>query len=197
MFESVGSRATAFSSAWLDRCVWNLRDGIAAMGQTVMSEQTIRKRTTIRVLAIVLIPVFTGAIVFFALGSGWMYPRDVSVRQLQEHPSVYVNQKVNAVGYLVKHTAPHFGDIYTLCEGDPRNLYFAVNPCIAVAGASSMIDPYLSFIYNGTKYETPLSPCDYAVPCRVVVSGVFLDRGPVTDASQYIIEASSVTWSAE
>ncbi len=29
---------------------------------------------------------------------------------------------------------------------------------------------------------------------RVIVSGVFTDRGPVTDASQYVIEASSMAW---
>jgi len=161
-----------------------------------MTKQTIKNRTTVvvRLLAIALILIFLGAFVFFALGPGWLYPCDVSVRQLHERPSVYIGQRVNAVGYLVKHTAPHFGDTYTLCEGDPRNLYFAYNPCIAVAGASSTIDPYPSLLYNGTNYEVALSPCSFAVPCRVVVSGVFIDRGPVIDASQYVIEASSVAW---
>jgi len=160
------------------------------------AKQTIKGRTTIRIrlLAMALVLVFMGAFVFFALGPGWLYPRDVSLRQLNEHPSVYVGQKVKAVGYLVKHVAPHLGDTYILCEGDPRNLYFAYNPCIAVAGASSTIDPYISIIYDGTNYEVALSPCSFAVPCRVVVSGIFIDRGPVTDASQYAIEASSVTW---
>jgi hypothetical protein len=102
---------------------------------------------------------------------------------------------VNVIGYLVKHTAPHFGDTYTLCEGDPRNLYFAENPCIAVSGSeSTAIDPCLSFVYNGTNYEVALSPCSFALPCRVVVSGVLIDRGPVTDASEYVIEASSMAW---
>ena len=161
-----------------------------------MTEHTTRNRTTvgIRLLAIVLILVFMGAFAFFGLGPGWLYPRDVSVRQLHERPSVYVGQQVKAVGYLVKHTAPHFGDTYTLCEGDPRNLYFAENPCVAVAGPPATIDPYLSLLYNGTNYEVALSPCSFAVPCRVVVSGVFTDRGPVIDASQYVIEASSVAW---
>ena len=162
---------------------------------TVMTGQT-KNRTAVRTrhLGIVLILVFIGALLFFASSPGRLYPLDVSVRQLQEHPSAYVGQKLNTIGYLVKHTAPHFGDSYTLCEGDPRNLYFAVNPCIAVTGASSTIDLYLSLIYNGTDYEVPLSPCSFAFPCRVMVSGVFMDRGPVTDASQYVIEASSVAW---
>jgi hypothetical protein len=165
------------------------------LDRAVVSENT-RNRTAIgiRLLPIVIILVLVGAFVFFGLGPGWLYPREVSVRELHEHSSAYVGQKVNAVGYLVKHTAPHFGDNYNLCEGDPRNLYFALNPCIAVVAAPSTIDPYLSLIYNGTSYEVPLSPCSFAVPCRVVVSGVFMDRGPVTDASQYAIETSSVAW---
>lgn len=158
-------------------------------------EQTkIGTSVEVQLLAIALILVLVTAIVFFSLGSGWLCRRDVSVRQLHEHPSIYIGQKVNVVGYLVKHTAPHFGDDYTLCEGDPRNLYFAVNPCIAVDGESSTIDAHLSLMYNGTNYEVALSPCSFAVPCRVIVSGVFIDRGPVTDASQYLIEASSVAW---
>jgi len=159
-------------------------------------EHAVKSRTTvgIRLLVMVLILVFVGAFVFFALGPGWLYPRDVSVRQLHEHPTVYAGQQVKAVGYLVKHTAPHFGDDYTLCEGDPRNLYFAENPCVAVAGPPATIDPYLSLVYNGTNYEVVLSPCSFAFPCRVVVSGVFTDRGPVTDASQYVIEALSAAW---
>jgi len=162
----------------------------------MVSQHAVKSRSTvgIRLLAIVLILVFAGVFVFFALGPGRLYPRDVSIRQLHEHPSVHAGQQVKAVGYLVKHTAPHFGDDYTLCEGDPRNLYFAENPCVAVAGPPATIDQYLSLVYNGTNYEVVLSPCSFAVPCRVVVSGVFMDRGPVTDASQYVIEASSVTW---
>jgi hypothetical protein len=143
----------------------------------------------------VLILVFVGAFVFFGLGPGWLYSRDLSVRQLHDHPSIYVSEKVNVIGYLVKHTPPHFGDTYTLCEGDPRNLYFAENPCITVSGtASTAIDAYHSFVYNGTSYEVVLSPCSFAMPCRVAVSGVLIDRGPVTDTSQYVIEASSVAW---
>jgi len=163
--------------------------------RAIASEQ-VKNRTAIgiRLVAIMLILVFVAAFVFFALGPGWLYPRDASVRELHEHPSAYVGQEVNVVGYLVKHTAPHFGDDYTLCEGDPRNLYFAVNPCVAVLGQSSEIDRYLSLTYDGTNYEVVPSPCSYAVPCRVVVSGVFIDRGAVTDASRYVIEASSLAW---
>jgi len=167
------------------------------MDRASVTPQTVKGKTIvgIRLLAIVLILVLMGAFVFFGLGPGWLYPRDLSVRQLHEHPSVYVGQKVNVIGYLVKHTAPHFGDTYTLCEGDPRNLYFAENPCIAVSSAASTaIDPYLSFVYDGTNYEAALSPCSFALPCRVVVSGVLIDRGPVTDASEYVIEASSMAW---
>lgn len=164
-----------------------------------MTKQNVKTRTIIRirVLAIMLMVVFVGAIVVIALGPGWLSPRDVSVRRLYEHPSVYVGQKVRVVGYLVKHVAPHFGDTYTLCEGDPRNVYFAVNPCIAVAGAPSTIDTHLSFIYDGVDYAVALSPCSYAVPCRVVLSGIFIDRGPVTDASRYVLEVSSAAWSPE
>ena len=162
---------------------------------TVATEQANNETVIkIRLLATLLILVFVGAFVFFALGPGRLYPHEVSIRELYEHPSVYVGQKVSVVGYLVKHTALHFGDDYTLCEGDPRNLYFAVNPCIAVAGSSSTIDLYLSLIYNGTNYEVPPSPCSFAVPCRVHVSGVFIDRGTVTDVSQYVIEGSSLAW---
>lgn len=148
----------------------------------------------IRFLAIVSILVFIGAFVFFGLEPGWLVPRDVSVRQLQEHPSLHVCQKVNVVGYLVKHIAPHFGDTYILFEGDPRNLYFAYNPSIPVAGVPSTLDQYPSLFFDGTYYEVAPSSCSFAVPCRVVVSGVFTDRGPVTDASQYVIETSSVAW---
>jgi hypothetical protein len=148
----------------------------------------------IRILAIVLILVFMCAFAFYALGPGWLHPRDFSVRELREHPSNYVGQKVSVTGFLVKHIAPHFGDTYTLCEGDPRNLYFAQNPCIAVVATPSAIDPYLSLLYNGTDYEVVLSPCSFAAPCRVVVSGIFIDRGPVTDSSRYVIEASSLAW---
>jgi len=163
--------------------------------RAIASEQ-VKNRTTvgIRLVAIMLILVFVAALVFFGLGAGWLYPRDVSVRELHEQASAYVGQEVNVVGYLVKHTGPHFGDDYTLCEGDPRNLYFAVNPCVAVLGQSSEIDRYLSLTYDGTNYEVVPSPCSYAVPCRVVVSGVFIDRGAVTDASRYVIEASSLAW---
>jgi hypothetical protein len=162
-----------------------------------VTAQTVKNGTTagVSLLAVVLILVFVGAFLLLALGPGWLYPRDLSVRQLHDYPSIYVGQKVNVIGYLVKHTAPHFGDTYTLCEGDPRNLYFAENPCIGVSGeASPAIDPYLSFVYNGTNYEAAISPCSFAMPCRVIVSGVLIDRGRVTDASQYVIEASSVAW---
>lgn len=162
-----------------------------------LATQTVKNRTTveIRLVAIMLVLIFLSAFVFFGLGPGWLYARDLSVRQVHDHPSIYVGQKVNVIGYLVKHTGPHFGDTYTLCEGDPRNLYFAENPCIAVSAATpTAIDPYLSFVYNGTNFEVALSPCSFAVPCRVIVSGVLVDQGPVTDASQYVIEASSAAW---
>jgi len=163
--------------------------------RAIVTEQTKNGTTVgIRLLATVLILIFVGAFVFFALGPGWLYPRDVSVRELHEHPSVYVGQKVSVVGYLVKHTVPHFGDNYSLCEGDPRNLYFAVNPCVAVLGESSTIDLHISLLYDGINYEVAPSPCSLAVPCRVVVSGVFTDRGPMTDASQYAVESSSAAW---
>jgi len=148
----------------------------------------------IRLLAVVLILVLVSASVFFVLSPGWLYPRETSVRQLHEHSSAYVGQKVVSVGYVVKYSPPHFGDDYNLCEGDPRNVYFAANPCIAVIATPSTIDHYISFIYNGTDYEVPLSICSFSFPCRVVVSGIFVDRGPVADASQYVIEASSMAW---
>ena len=160
-----------------------------------MSQQATKNRTTVTILAIVLILVVVGAFLFFAFGPGRLYPREVSIRQLRENPSLYAGQQVKAVGYLAKHTAPHFGDTYTLCEGDPRNLYFAENPCVAVAGPPATIDPFRSLIYDGTNYEA--GSCPFAVPCRVVASGVFVDRGPVVDASQYAIEASSLAWFAE
>ena len=163
--------------------------------RAVVSENSGNKTTVrIRLLAVMLILVFVGASVFFVLGPGRLRPREVSVRQLLERSSAYVGQKVVSVGYLVKYSAPHFGDDYNLCEGDPRNLCFAVNPCIAIVAAPSTIDSHISFIYNGTDYEVPLSICSFSFPCRVVVSGVFVDRGPVADASQYAIEASSVAW---
>ncbi len=148
----------------------------------------------IRLLATVLLIIFVGAFILFVAAPGRLYPRELSVRELYQHPSNYVGQKVSAVGYLVKYSAPRFGDDYNLCEGDPRNEYFAVNPCIAVGGSSSAIDRYLALTYNGTKYEVVQSPCSFAAPCRVEVSGVFVDRGPVTDASQYVVEATSMTW---
>lgn len=163
--------------------------------RAVVSENSGNRTTVrIRVLAVMLILVFMGASIFFVLGPGRLYRREVSVRQLHERSSAYVGQKVTSVGYLVKYSAPHFGDDYSLCEGDPRNLYFAANPCIAVVAAPSTIDSCISFIYNGTDYEVPLSICSFSFPCRVVVSGVFVDRGLVADASQYAIEASSMAW---
>ena len=143
-------------------------------------------------LAIMLVS--AGSILLFGLEHDRTYSYDVSLRELNEHPSNYVNNKVKAVGYLVKHTAPHFGDSYSLCEGDPRNLYFAYNPCITITGTNSIIDPYVGFTYNGTDYEVVLSPCSFAVPCRVIVTGVFIDRNGIVDASQYAIEVSSVTF---
>jgi hypothetical protein len=148
----------------------------------------------IRVLAIVLILVFAGAVIFFTLDRDLFRPRDVSIGELYDRPSGYIGRKVNAVGYLVKYTAPHLGDDYRLYEGDPRNLYFAVNPSIAVSGESSIVDRYISFTYDGSSYVAAPSPCSFAVPCRVAVSGVFTDRGAVTDVSQYVIEASSFAW---
>ncbi|MGA2239303.1 MAG: hypothetical protein ABSG74_08835 [Candidatus Bathyarchaeia archaeon] len=166
------------------------------MTDRAMGSENSGNRTTvgIRLLAVMLILVFMGASVFFVLAPGRLHPREVSVRQLYERSSTYVGQKVTSVGYLVNYSAPHFGDDYSLCEGDPRNLYFAVNPCIAVVAAPSTIDSHISFVYNGTDYEVPLSICSFSFPCHVVVSGVFVDRGPVADASQYAIEASSVAW---
>ena len=148
----------------------------------------------IRVLAVVLILVFGGAFIFFTLDRELFRPRDVSIGELYAHPSGYIGRKVNAVGYLVKYTVPHLGDDYRLYEGDPRNLYFAFNPSIAVFGKSSTVDRYLSFTYDGSKYVAVPSPCSLAVPCRVAVSGVFTDRGAVTGVSQYVIEASSFAW---
>jgi hypothetical protein len=167
----------------------------AVTDRTIVTEHTTRRTSVgVRLLIMVLVLVLVGVIVFSASGPGWFYPRDVSATELYEHPSTYVGQKISVVGYLVKHTASHFGDEYTLCEGDPRNLYFAVNPCIAVSGGSSAVDRYLSFLYDGNKYEVAPSPCSFALPCRVAVSGVFIDRGTVTDISQYAIEASEFAW---
>jgi hypothetical protein len=148
----------------------------------------------IRILAIVLILVFVSAFIFFTLDRDLFRPQDVSIGELYDHPSKYIGRKVNAVGYLVKYVAPHLGDDYRLYEGDPRNLYFAVNPSIAVSGKPSIVDQYLSFTYDGSEYVAAPSPCSLAVPCRVAVSGVFIDRGAVTDVSQYVIEASSFAW---
>jgi hypothetical protein len=148
----------------------------------------------IRLLAIVLILVFVSAFIFFTLDRDLFRPQDVSIGELYDHPSRHIGRKVNAVGYLVKYVAPHLGDDYRLYEGDPRNLYFAVNPSIAVSGKPSIVDQYLSFTYDGSEYVAAPSPCSLAVPCRVAVSGVFIDRGAVTDVSQYVIEASSFAW---
>jgi hypothetical protein len=147
-----------------------------------------------RFLAIVLILVFVSAFIFFTLDRDLFRPQDVSIGELYDHPSRYIGRKVNAVGYLVKYVAPHLGDDYRLYDGDPRNLYFAVNPSIAVSGRQSIVDQYLSFTYDGSEYVAAPSPCSLAVPCRVAVSGVFIDRGAVTDVSQYVIEASSFAW---
>jgi hypothetical protein len=159
-----------------------------------MEETKNRTAVRIRLLAVVLILVFVGAFIFFTLDHDLFRPRDVSIGELYDHPTVYIGRKVNAVGYLVKYTGPHLGDDYRLYEGDPRNLYFAVNPSIAVSHKSSIADRYLSFTYDGSKYEAAPSPCSFALPCRVAVSGVFTDRGAVTDVSQYAIEASSFAW---
>jgi hypothetical protein len=148
----------------------------------------------IRLLAMVLILVFVGAFMFFTLDRGLFRPQDVSIGELYDHPSWYIGRKVNAVGYLVKYTAPHLGDDYRLYQGDPRNLYFAVNPSIAVSGESSIVDRYLSFTYDGSKYVAAPSPCSFAVPCLVAVSGMFANQGAVADVSQYMIEASSFAW---
>jgi hypothetical protein len=158
-------------------------------------ENTPNGRTIrIRLLAIVLILVFVSAFIFFTLDRDVFRPQDVSIGELYDHPSKYIGRKVNAVGYLVKYIAPHLGDDYRLYEGDPRNLYFAVNPSIAVSGKPSIVDQYISFTYDGSNYVAAPSPCSFAVPCRVVVSGVFTNRGQVTDVSQYVIEASSFAW---
>ncbi|WP_455278340.1 hypothetical protein [[Eubacterium] cellulosolvens] len=164
------------------------------MDRIIMLKQNIKRTTINRLLVLAIIFVSAGSILLFGLGLNRTYSTDVSLRELNEHPSNYVNKKVKAVGYLIKHTAPHFGDTYILCEGDPRNLYFAYNPCIAITGTTSIIDPYIGFIYNGTNYEVALSPCSFAVPCRVIVTGVFIDRNEIVDASQYAIEVSSVTF---
>jgi hypothetical protein len=148
----------------------------------------------IRLLAIVLILVFVSAFIFFTLDRDLFRPQEVSIGELYDHPSTYIGRKVNALGYLVKYVAPHLGDDYRLYEGDPRNLYIAVNPSIAVSGKPSIVDRYLSFTYDGSEYVAAPSPCSLAVPCRVAVSGVFIDRGAVTDVSQYVIEALSFAW---
>ena len=62
----------------------------------------------VRLLAIALILVHMRAFVFFSFGPEWLYPPDVSVRELEAHSSAYVGQGMNVVGYLVKHTGPHF-----------------------------------------------------------------------------------------
>jgi hypothetical protein len=160
-------------------------------------EETQKKTSVrIRLLATMLILVVGGAFIFFILDHDLFRARDVSIGELYDHPSAYVGRKVNAVGYLVKYIAPHLGHDYHLYEGDPRNLYFAVNPSIAVSGQSSIVDRYISFTYDGSKYVAAPSPCSFAVPCRVAVSGVFTDRGAVTGVSQYVIEASSFAWHA-
>jgi hypothetical protein len=159
-----------------------------------MFKQNIKRSTINRLLVLAIILVSAGSILLFGLGLNRTYSYDVSLRELNEHPSNYVNKKVKTVGYLTKHSAPHFGDTYHLCEGDPRNLYFAYNPCIAINGTPSIIDPYVGIIYNGTNYEVVPSPCSFAVLCRVVVTGVFIDRNEIVDASQYAIEVSSVTF---
>jgi hypothetical protein len=155
-----------------------------------------RNRTAVRIrlLAILLILVFVSAFVFFTLDRDLFRPRAVSIGELCDHPSAYIGRKVNAVGYLVKYIVPHLGDDYRLYEGDPRNVYFAVNPSIAVSGESSIVDRYLSFTYDGSKYLAAASPCSFALPCRVGVSGVFTNRSAATDVSQYVIEASSFAW---
>ena len=163
--------------------------------RTYLSTDRTKNRTLIRVcfLAALLILVLASTWVFFSLGPGWLYSRDVSVRELYERSAFHVGQKVNAVGYLVKLAAPHFGDDYSLCEGDPRNMYFAVNPCIAVAGSSSTIDRYTSLIFNGTNYEVAPSPCSFAVPCRVAERGL-VSHGPCLKTHSFTGEIAVKWW---
>jgi hypothetical protein len=49
---------------------------------TVTKQTKNRTAFGIRFLGIMLILVFVGAFLFFALRPGWLYPREVSVRQL-------------------------------------------------------------------------------------------------------------------
>jgi hypothetical protein len=163
-------------------------------GADVMEKTQRGMVVRIRLLAIVLILVFVGAFIFFTLDHDLFRPRDVSIGELYAHPSEHIGQRVNAVGYLVKYITPRLGDDYRLYEGDPRNLYFAVNPSIAVSGESSAADRHISFTYDGSKYMAAPSPCSFAFPCRVAVTGVFTNRGAVADVSQYVIEASSFAW---
>lgn len=138
------------------------------------------------ILLIVLLAVVLCA-VFLTL-PGPLSPRQTKIADLLANPIAYDGKKIKAQGYLVRNTGAFLGDRYALYAYDPMNQYFAENPSVAVGGSSETLDPYVSFVYDGTRFEIR----EGARPVEVAIEGTFRSRGPVTDASPYYIEVSRV-----
>jgi hypothetical protein len=121
-----------------------------------------------------------------------LQPSEVSIEDLLGNPRLYDGKAVAVHGYLVKDTSSSLGAIYILCTGDPRKHPIAENPCVAVHGKSEILDRYVSFLYDGSRFQSRSGCAAPPGPCVgiqvVVVEGVFHIREGATDFSRHWVE---------
>jgi hypothetical protein len=121
-----------------------------------------------------------------------LQPSEVDIEDLLSNPRLYDGKVVVVRGYLVKDTSSFLGEPYVLCTGDPREHPIAENPCVAVHGRSEMLDRYVSFLYDGSRFQPrfgcapPPGPC--IGPRVVVVEGVFHATLAAPDSWTYWID---------
>ena len=116
----------------------------------------------------------------------------VGIADLLGNPRLYDGKAVAVHGYLVKDTNSFLGEPYVLCSRDPRKHPIAENPCVAVRGRSEMLDRYISFLYDGSRFQSRAGCAAPPGPCVgievVVVEGVFHIREAATDYSRCWVE---------
>lgn len=140
------------------------------------------------ILLVVLLALALALCAAFLTLPGVLSPRQTKIADLLASPIAYDGMKIKTQGYLVRYTGAFFGDRYALYAYDPMNQYFAENPSVAVGGNSETLDHYVSFVYDGTRFDIR----EGARPVEVAIEGTFRFRGRVTDASPYYIEVSRV-----
>ena len=117
-------------------------------------------------------------------------PIEVNLDDLVKNPTLYVNKYVKVRGQTVKNVGAFFGDIYYLQSDEGINNFKSLSESstgVAIISSKSNLENFVEYTFNGTGYTYIPKALFY-----VEVFGFVKDRGMVTDASRYVLEADDI-----